>query len=1127
MKKKNKINYYEEVYTYKNPEKYDEDVVDIDNNLLRVRGNSSILSRINIYSKEKKKKDNFKENRKRKYKKNDDGDKHNKKHSNHVITNLKSDIKYMDILICGDKNSGKTTFLNCISCVDHPNSTYNKSIDNYNEDNKNYNFQGVLNGKKEHTGNFSDKEKNIKENFMINNGRKEIISNYNKLELLSYIPIIYSKLSNRNYDVFLKKKQFKNNFLDTDVCEASIFITRDDLNFINYEFNIDNSFFHSDFDYININFCEFGEDLLRKIRVYYELFLLCNNEAREKKSENDILYDHKMVDNYIKGETNEYKQYFGSNNAISIIEGAILKIRETKYINYFINLKRSFFLVKSSFLIYNRLIKKTIKSYMKEKRHKLDDEIDTHIYRRKIDVVSNLLVKLCPDIYETKSPNKECKICKICKFCKILNRHNGEKLFNKFFLKKKKKNIFIMIDQEDMLNNFAYLNIIKNLNNYNKKDILFVGSRAFNFEKISKKFHIYFNLNHNLNIFNQILSKGSATADTIKIDIAPIYYLLKKFVNKNWKIQRRKRHIKNDRYNDIIFKYYSKEKIRKLCKKMHEGNTIEKEGSYTRHREILSNNNTNKLNVSFIKNNKKNKRLRYKLCEEYECNNNYGDKTDVQKELGYILLKEKKDTSNFFKNFYDEYIYKNKNVSYIKKLVKEGFDICFLFIKLCFYYKEYIEMKKKYEEDNKINIQNFVYLKQLEIIKKKECPFLYHNICVPSCIYVFINILKMNYQHNPLYSLKEYKMSSLLRFIFYGVIYYKFKKKSCDFFSNKNNKTNHICYFTPSVIINSIINLFEDKIRKEEELTYIYHDDNNKNRIKIDKTSSKLISPTLIRIRKNRNILKHIINNIDINIQPYIIISNIKQNWEYFKSYMIESNMCSYYDECAYIYPNVSFDIFLNFESLYDNEVNFSKLYNTNNGTYSFTLAFMPIQSSNSKRRNNFSDHNQVFHFPFTHKLLKYFNDNIALRIEKGNRNDYNSLYHVLCNNFFKMLKQLLIYYFKNGKRNLHKKKNKKIKINKIFLLLNYVMDIYYLMAYEENKMFVSKEKGFVVNNLHLPNTTNGQKKKIIFSIYPNNVLFNSIYFMWEEIKDKKNPLINKYLKYLERKLFFSIQCKN
>ncbi|VEV57515.1 conserved Plasmodium protein, unknown function [Plasmodium vinckei vinckei] len=1117
MRKKNKISYYEEVYTYKNPEKYDEDVVDIDNNLLRVWGNSRILSRINIYSKEKKYHD-FKEVKKQKYKKNDDGGKYNKKHSDNIITNLKSDIKYMDILICGDKNSGKTTFLSCISCVDQPNSISNKIIDNYNEDNKNHNFQDILNGEKEHIGNFPDKEKSIKENVMINNEEKELILNYNKLELLSYIPIIYSKLSNRNYDVFLKKKQFKKDFLDTDICEASIFITRDDLNFINYEFNIDNSFSYTDFDYININFCEFGEDLLRKIKVYYELFLLYNNEARSKKNVNAILYDHNMMDNDIKGETHEYKKYFGSNTAINIIEGAILKIRETKYINYFINLKRSFFLVKSSFLIYNRLIKKTIKGYTKEKRLRLGKENDTHIYKRKIDVVSNLLVKLCPDIYEAKPPSKECKICK------IRNRHNGENLFNEFFFKKKKKNIFIMISQEDMLNNFAYLNIIQNLNNYDKKDILFVGSRAFNFEKISKKFHIYFNLNHNLNIFNQILSKEGPPLDTIKIEIAPIYYLLKKFVNKNWKIQRRrKRHIKNDRYNDIIFKYYSTEKIRKLSKNMRDGKTIEKEESYTDHQKFLSNN----ITVNFIKNNKKNKRLQHKLCEESECSNNYGDKSDVQKELAYILLKEKKDISSFSKNFFDEYIYKNKNVAYIKKLVKDGFDICFLFIKLCFYYKEYIEMKEKYEEDNKINIQNFIYLKQLEIIKKKDCPFLYHNICVPSCIYVFINILKMNYQHNPLYSLKEYKMSSLLRFIFYGVIYYKFKKKSCDFFSNKNIKTNHICYFTPSVIINSIINLFEGKIRKEEELTYIYHDGNNENRIEKDKTSSHLMSPILIKIRKNRNILKHIINNIDINIQPYIIISNIKQNWEYFKSYMIKSNMCSYYDESTYIYPNVSFDILLNFESLDDNEINFLKLHNTTNGGYPYTLSFMPIQNTDSKRRNNFSNRNQVFHFPFTHKLLKYFNDNIALKIEKGKRNDYNRLYHALCNNFFKMLKQLLIYYFKNGKRNMYKKKNKQIMINKIFLLLNYVMDICYLMAYEENKMFVSKEKGFVVSNSHVPNTTNGQKKKIIFSIYPNHVLFNLVCFIWEEIKDKKNPLINKYLKYLKKELFFSIQCKN
>ncbi|KOB89307.1 hypothetical protein PFDG_04855, partial [Plasmodium falciparum Dd2] len=117
--------------------------------------------------------------------------------------------------------------------------------------------------------NFNNNEKYSNNIFNIKKKNQQVIWNDNKLELLSYIPIIFSKLINRNYEQF--RKSFKKNFLDTDVCEMSLFITRDDLSFINYEFEISNDFCTThDFNYIKINFCEYGEDFFHKIKKVYQ-----------------------------------------------------------------------------------------------------------------------------------------------------------------------------------------------------------------------------------------------------------------------------------------------------------------------------------------------------------------------------------------------------------------------------------------------------------------------------------------------------------------------------------------------------------------------------------------------------------------------------------------------------------------------------------------------------------------------------------------------------------------------------------------------------------------------------------------------------------------------------------------
>ncbi|EUT80345.1 hypothetical protein PFAG_04986 [Plasmodium falciparum Santa Lucia] len=263
------IAYHEQIYTYKNVEKYDEDIIDIDKKFLKIPNkNLEILKRINIYSKyDKNEETNNGLIKKRKRIR-------NKIYSNNLI----DDIKYMDILICGDKNSGKTTFLNCIGCIE--NNCLGNKCEYYEKDNKkdetknkyhnnNYNNNKKIDVKKLENNisynNFNNNEKYSNNIFNIKKKNQQVIWNDNKLELLSYIPIIFSKLINRNYEQF--RKSFKKNFLDTDVCEMSLFITRDDLSFINYEFEISNDFCtNHDFNYIKINFCEYGEDFFHKIK---------------------------------------------------------------------------------------------------------------------------------------------------------------------------------------------------------------------------------------------------------------------------------------------------------------------------------------------------------------------------------------------------------------------------------------------------------------------------------------------------------------------------------------------------------------------------------------------------------------------------------------------------------------------------------------------------------------------------------------------------------------------------------------------------------------------------------------------------------------------------------------------
>ncbi|CRG93987.1 conserved Plasmodium protein, unknown function [Plasmodium gallinaceum] len=979
-----KINYHEEIFTYKNIEKYDEDVVDIDNNFLKVRNKYlNILREINRYAKKKRKKNNVKEL---------------EKNNNKIITNIKNELKYIDILICGDKNSGKTTFLSCISCVDYSKTNmYNFTLIN--------NKTNIIDGQK---------KKN-----------KTIIWNYNKLELLSYIPIIFSKLTNRNYDVF--KKEFKKDFLDTDICESSIFITRDDLNFINYEFNLCNDSFINDFDYIKINFCEYGEDLFRKIKNYFSIQRNCRKYLKMKNEDkgtdiNKEKYEKIEIYNKLCKFNKNVKKLFCSYKIRNIIETALLRIKETRYINYFINLKKCFLLIKSSAHIYNLMTKKEFKK--------------------------------CKNNIKIKKNNKltyNSLVCNNMNLKKIIFTHDNNKLSSELKKKKKKKKIFLTLNEEHLLNTFYYLNIIKDLNNYDKKEMLYVLSRLFDFEKLSKTFSIYFNLNYNLKIFNTVFNKIENKENIKSINVKAIYYLIKKCVNKKWRIMKKKKN------RDIIFKYYSEKKL--------------KYEKYTK------------------ENNSHHKKNRHKM--KHSKNYDIIENNENTKKKFYFLLKETLEVHNFFKIFYNEYIYKNKNRTYVRNLVKESFDICFLFLKFCFYY---IQMNNVSTVFNKLIIHNFIYLKQIDIIKKD--PFIYNNICIPSCVHAFINILKFNYKSEAFHSIRNYK-TFLLKFIFFGISYYKLKKKSYDFYTNKK-KLNHICYFTRDVIINAIVDLFEKKCNDRDK--------------KISKKENITLSIEK-KCAKNKNVLKKIINSIDINIPPFIIINSIKTNWVYFKNFMILSNMCSYYKGFSYIYPDICFEIIINFNRDKNIEnIPLSKREQKN----CFALCFVPLCNISFKNKIK---KKKVLHFPFNHKLLKYFNDNIIVKKEKNS----HLLFQLLCRKFFIMLKKFLMYY---------KNENYKIEVDFIFILLNYVMDIYYLMCFEKKKIYSSNENDIVITN-NMYSINEGIKfkkkriKKIIFHINQNNVIFNSLFFLWEDIKYKKKySLKNKYIRYLKKNLFFSIVCK-
>ncbi|KNG75723.1 hypothetical protein PFMG_01634 [Plasmodium falciparum IGH-CR14] len=347
------IAYHEQIYTYKNVEKYDEDIIDIDKKFLKIPNkNLEILKRINIYSKyDKNEETNNGLIKKRKRIR-------NKIYSNNLI----DDIKYMDILICGDKNSGKTTFLNCIGCIE--NNCLGNKCEYYEKDNKkdetknkyhnnNYNNNKKIDVKKLENNisynNFNNNEKYSNNIFNIKKKNQQVIWNDNKLELLSYIPIIFSKLINRNYEQF--RKSFKKNFLDTDVCEMSLFITRDDLSFINYEFEISNDFCtNHDFNYIKINFCEYGEDFFHKIKKYYQIYYYKKNKY--------ILHEEMEKKKKKKKKKNQNLPLFHSPRIMNMIECALFRIREIKYINFFINLKKSFILVKCTTRLYNIMIKK-------------------------------------------------------------------------------------------------------------------------------------------------------------------------------------------------------------------------------------------------------------------------------------------------------------------------------------------------------------------------------------------------------------------------------------------------------------------------------------------------------------------------------------------------------------------------------------------------------------------------------------------------------------------------------------------------------------------------------------------------------------------------------------------------
>ncbi|SOV81550.1 conserved Plasmodium protein, unknown function [Plasmodium sp. gorilla clade G3] len=1115
------ITYNEQIYIYKNVEKYDEDIIDIDKKFLKVPNkNLEILKRINIYSK---------------YDKNEEINNPiiNKRRcirNNICSNNLIHEIRYMDILICGDKNSGKTTFLNCIGCIDNnglrnkyqcykidkKDETKNKYNNNNNNNNNNNEKEKKMIKKKNMSyNNFNNNEKYSNNIFNIDNNMKEksqqVIWNDNKLELLSYIPIIFSKLINRNYEQF--RKSFKKDFLDTDICEMSIFITRDDLSFINYEFNISNEFCTKYyFDYMKINFCEYGEDFFHKIKRYYKIYYYKKNKY--------ITY------NKIKKKKNEKLPLYYSPMIMKMIENALFRIREIKYINFFINLKKSFILVKCSTRLYNMMIKKR---YIKRSVLKIGScrnmkrTINNILfYNRNIHILNNYVDIINDDnkqFFESYIKYKQ-------------NKNNMKK-------KKKKKKPFCWI-----LKTFENINIIKNLNNYNMKDILFLASRSFNFEKLSKKYYIFFNLTYNMNIINNIINK------TKKYNLQILYYLINRFVHKKWKIFKHKeKKNKTNMFEEMIFKYNTihKNNIYNTTHRNNIYNTLHKNNIYnTTHRNNIYNR-SHKNNI-YNRSHKKN---------IYIC-------TKKKKDMINFLKSDKLEIHNFFKIFYDEYIYKNQNKSYVKLLEGEHFDLCFLFMKLYFYYHFYINKEKEEKtavyrkKEPKLNFQNFIYLKQIEIVRKND-GITYNNICVPSCVYSFINLLKMYYKNYPFFTLKKNNILFLVNIILSSIAHYKLKKKSCDFFFSSNKWTaNYICYFDKDVIINSIVSLLEKNneydeneinknIKKQQKHMnkYIFNDrwGRKKEQKETKKKKKKLHSiwscSYYKKYKRRRNILKGIVKNVDINnIPSYIIINNIKTNWLYIKKYMINLNICSYHNEYMYKYPNISYDIILYFN---DNN-NKSFLFNMNEQINFPKISFKPIYKNTythiKKNDDDKRKKKNILHFPFNNKVLKYFNDTFEM-INDNKENE--TLLQYLYVNFSKDLVKLLTYINKEKYKRKHKGINLLVR-NNIFILLNHVMDIYYIMEYtcqgrrKKKKVKLNEKKIYItinnsndiyINEKNIKNNSliEKEEKKITFHIYKNDPLFNSIYFLWEDLKinETQKPLINTYLEHLRENLYFSI----
>ncbi|EUD68718.1 hypothetical protein C922_01118 [Plasmodium inui San Antonio 1] len=1116
-RRKREGNYHEEIYTYKNDEKYDEDFLDIDSNVLKVCDKKGgVLRQLNIFSpRGRSKRGNKREGR---------GESREKR----VTTNIVNDVRFMDILLCGDKDSGKTTFLNCISCVESFKSGRTDGSGG-----------GSAGGSGGGSGGGDCNPTSPRRN-------KQIVWNYNRLELLSYVPIIFSKLTNRNYDVM--RKTFKKNFLDTDICQASIFLTRDDLQFINYEFGLGEGLRTDHFDYLQINFCEYGDDLFRKIRGYCDMgdYLglgrdaasgtpdgaspcTCGERSRkegrigkEGRSANGV-YLPELTKRRTKWLTNwppscPKKDAAQSSIIINIAEGALLRIKETKYISYFINLRRSFLLVKSTVRMYRILMGKR-----NRRRGGKTINIDVSAEGKEDPSDSAFL-------YGALNTTK-------CTF-KRGNSNPSKSLF------RKKKNLFITINEEHIMNTFDYLSIIKDMNNYDRKDVLFVASRAFDFEKLSKRFHIYFNLSHNLEIFNFAFRsstnrskwnthRGGSCGATLPQE--DIYHLLKKCVIENWKVCKRRakrRSRKCHQKSDVIFKYLSKKKL-KLMRDSHKKEP--KLNSGRKQQEVQN-------NIGGAKHAERND---HHLCD---CtygreNKQIGGTTDLS-----FLLAERREVANFFKTFYDEYIYRNQNRAYVKNLVKENFDICFLFIKFCFYHFYGPQGKEKQNcvKVNKLNIYKFVYVKQIEVIRKGK-NLSHYNICVPSCVYVFINLLKMNYQGTPFRPLREHKISSLVKYLFYAVIHYKLRKRSYDFYRRGKIGGSHICYFTRGVIINSLVDLFES--RKQKGTITSHYVDSGRIKPERHKHTEELLPALDRKYRRNRKILKDILNHMDMHMhmQPFTIINSIKSDWGYFRNYMIQSSMCSYYSGATYVYPDVTFALVLNFKPLHRRgrighgravaigaaeeeeeaeeaeEADIDADDANSEALRGNSIHFVPVADANTK--NKLRGGRSILHFPFSHRLLKYFIENIPPRRDGKGSNSSHILLQLLCNRFFKALKRLLMYYY-TGEQIKRRRE-----INSIFILLNYVMDVYYLMAYENMCFYVATHGDFVLtNDLHASRQFSegnsfGGKRRVTFHLYQNCALFNSAYFLWEEMKyGGKNGSMRRHLSHWKKDLFFAVR---